>query len=222
MRRDTGVGATHRLIARVTLAPLLLSLLLLGPAVAHAEIGVGTDIGKIALTDRIETGGSYDLPVFKVINTGTEPTGYIVKTVPVKGFKTPAEKWFTFEPSAVYLGPSESAVINVKMDVPANAAPGEYQALLVGEVDQGPAQTSGARVNIGAGPRLDMTIVQSGPLRSAWYSASSWFIGGMPWTAVALAVLLVVAAAIVVVARKRGRRLLADPAVESVDLENAS
>lgn len=221
MRRDKGVGATHRLIARITMVPLLLSLLLLGPAVASAEIGVGTDIGKIALTDRIETGRSYDLPVFKVINTGTEPTGYIVKTVPVKGFKTPDASWFTFAPSAVYLGPSESAVIHVTMDVPANAAPGQYQALLVGEVDRGPAQTSGARVNIGAGPRLEMTVVQSGPVRAAWYAVSSWFIGGMPWTGIGLAALLVIAAAVVVVARRRARRPAPDPQVESVDLVDA-
>lgn len=208
------------MIVGLTTVPLLVALLL-GPAVAHAEIGAGTDIGKIALTDRIETGGSYDLPVFKVINTGTEPTGYIVKAVPVKGSKTPGANWFTFEPSAVFLGPSESAVIQVKMDVPANAAPGEYQALLVGEVDRGPAQASGARVNIGAGPRLEMTIVQSGPLSAAWYSVSSWFMGGMPWTAVALAALLLIVAAAVLIARRRAGRLVPDPAVESVDLSGA-
>ncbi len=62
-----------------------------------------------------------------------------------------------------------------------------------------------------------MTVVQSGPLRAAWSGVSSWFLGGMPWTGIALAALVVLAAAIVVVARKRATRVPVDHAPEQAD-----
>lgn len=217
MRRDRPVGVNHRSTARLIFIPLLLWLLFAGPVVARAEIGVGTDIGRIALTDKVHTGGSFKLPVFKVINTGTEPTGYVLKSVPVDGYLSPGPSWFTFEPSAVYLEPSSSAVIHVTMDVPADAKPGEYKALLVGEVNRGPAQTSGARVNIGAGPRLEMTVVQGVWFRSLWYLMSTWFIGGMPWTGGILALLLVAAAASAWFMRRRAKRPEPVPQAEVVN-----
>lgn len=198
--------AKHRSVIRRAFVPLLLSLLFVVPTVAHAQIGVGTDIGKIILPDQVQTGGSFELPEFKVINTGTEPTGYIIKSVPVKDQLSPDSSWFTFEPSAVYLEASQSAVIHVTMDVPTDAPPGEYQVLLVGEVDRAPAQTPGAQVNIGAGPRLEMTIVSSSRLRSLWYAVSSWFIGGMLWTGGALALLVAAVAVVAWAMCRRARR----------------
>jgi hypothetical protein len=71
-------------------------------------------------------------------------------------------------------------------------------------------------VNIGAGPRLEMTVVQGSWLRALLNWVSAWFSGGMPWTGGALALLLVAAGVIVWLMRRRAKRSGRAPQLESV------
>lgn len=200
-----------RLRIRIVCAAMALTALvaLAVPLTVYAGIGVGTDTGKIVVTDAMPAGGSYTLPSFKLINAGTVPTGYILKSVAMTGTMVPDASWFTFEPKAVYLGAQQSAVITVTVNVPADAKPGMYKCLLVGEPSEVTTRPSGAHVNIGAGPRLEMQVTASDPLQTALSLPKKWFFGGMPWTAGGSAALVLAIVGTTTVARRRGKRSLA-------------
>jgi len=187
---------------------LAIAALVVWPAIpaAHAGIGVGTDTGKITVKDAMATGGSYTLPSFKILNSGDVAIGYVLKSVAVTGALSPDPSWFTFSPDAMFLSPGQAKAITVQVDIPADAEPGTYRALLVGEPTDPTEQASGARVNIGAGPRLEMQVVSANPVRMAWSRASSWFTGGMPWTVALPLVLAFVLVGGALTWRRRSKR----------------
>ncbi len=168
---------------------------------------MGTDTGKIRLTEDLRAGASYRLPTFRIINTGTEPVGYVMKVVGVAGRQIADASWFAFEPKTFYLHPNEERSVSVTVRLPSGAAPEEYEAILAA-VPTVPGKGSGAHIDVGVGPRLIMTVKSAGFFRALYFAVTRWFADHQLWSSVAAALVVAGLAAGVwwIFLRRRPRR----------------
>ncbi len=191
----------------ITAATLVLCV---GAATATAQsIGVGTDTGRIKVSDRLAAGGTYPLPMFRIGNTGTDGMGYVLKVAPYQGQVVPSA-WVKFTPDVLYLKPDQWADVQATLEIPGDAQPGHYVALLAAspKMPDGGAPT---KVNIGAGPRLEIDVIAGSPLKAALWEVRRWFAEHR-WPAVlagGVLVVLIVFIGLVVRVRLRRRRRLA-------------
>jgi hypothetical protein len=183
-----------RTAARIVLAAALLAGLNAAPA--GATYGVGTDTGKIRLNDSLAAGGSYRLPTFRIINTGTQAVGYTMRVVGVAGKPAPESSWFVFKPDAFYLYPNQERSMAVTLHLPGGAAPGRYEAILAA-VPALPGDTRTAHVDVGVGPRLTMTVTSTGFVRRQYFALTRWFGELQPWSTVAAGLIVAALAAAV-------------------------
>jgi hypothetical protein len=134
-----------------------------------------------------------------VINTGDEPTAYTIGVAYHEGQSElrPAAEWFDFSPRDFDLGPENSQVISMKLDLPLKMEPGKYFAYV--EAQPVPAAASGETVvGIAAATKVHFTVAPANPLQGIWYKiASAWKVYS-PWSErVALFLGLIVAYVVV-------------------------
>ena len=186
----------------------------------QSRLSIGTIENCHLIERKTAAGGTYAVIPFNIVNTGTEASGYgILPSPTIKPGRRVPPSWLSFAPAAFYLYPKQAASVAATLHIPADAAPGTYQIQLLG-VPKMPDLTSGGRVNVGVGPMLSFTVVAPG----VWQSAYFVFMDHMPWSAVAVFVLLVLVATAIVllVLRRRARRRPADFAVQGAALAAAS
>ena len=184
---------------------IALSLLAFGAALvtsaAPVDAGeaVSIDVGTIAVREQLVPGGEYRLPTFGVRNPGTESTSYEITVSYVDGQETlrPPKEWFTFEPATLSLGVNESRPVTTTLEIPADAEPGEYSALIGPQIV---GEGTGATVGAGAAARLTFTVQPSSAL-DGWLRWLFRFLSDNPW--VWIGGLLIVALAVLWVLRKR-------------------
>jgi len=170
-------------------------------APAAGETAVSIDVGSIAVREQLVPGGEYRLPTFGVRNPGTEPTSYVLAVSYVdgqEGLRPPAE-WFSFDPATLTLGAGESRPIATTLDIPTDAEPGEYAALIGPQLV---VDGSGPQVGAGAAARLSFTVQPSSAL-DAWLRWLWRFLLENPW--VWIAALMLVFVGIAWFIRKRFR-----------------
>jgi len=194
---------------RTVLFTVLLSFVVFGcAAAAHgASIGVGTDTGKIIVEEDLFAGSRNPLPVFRVGNTGTESMGYVLKVAPYGDGRAIPASWVTFKPDVTYLKAEEWVDVQATIKIPGDAAPGQYTALLAA-TPQLPSGLTSAKVNIGAGPRLELEVVAASPLQAAIWTARGWFAENMPWSLIGIAVgtLVLLVTVVWLIVRRAARR----------------
>ena len=151
---------------RIHALPVALILVLATAALAQADTGVAIDIGKIAVDQRLSKGGSYQLPVIGVRNPGSEPSTYQMGVSSIQGqaARRAPGGWFTFTPRQFILEPGATQPVRVTLDIPTNARPDDYAALL--RVQVAPAG-QGAQVGAAAASQLTFTVKPSS-LLEAW------------------------------------------------------
>ncbi len=177
------------------------AVLLVGAAPVAAGKAVSIDVGSIAVREQLVPGGEYRLPTFGVRNPGTESTSYVLDVSYVDGqeaLRPPAE-WFSFAPSTLTLGVGESRAVETMLEIPTDAEPGEYAALIGPQIV---AEGSGPTIGAGAAARLSFTVQPSSAL-DAWLRMLWRFLMENPW--IWIVVLLAVAAAVLWFLRKRFR-----------------
>lgn len=176
-----------------TLAACLAFALAAAPAV-RADRGVGIDLGRIDIDQRLSPGGVYRLPTLTVSNTGDEPGDYRVRvTDPGEpGLRPPPADWFDIDPSRFRLGPGQSAAVAVKLTLPTGADPGRYGAYL-----EAGAVADGDGVGVAAAAAALVTFeVKPSSLLAAWLLKVSRFVDdSSPWSIVAAAGVLIAGAA---------------------------
>ena len=180
----------QRLSASILLA--LGAALLVGAAPVAAGKAVSIDVGSIAVREQLVPGGEYKLPTFGVRNPGTESTSYLLTVSYVDGQEAlrPPAQWFSFSPATLTLAVGESRPIETTLEIPTDAEPGDYSALIGPQIA---ADGSGAQVGAGAAARLTFTIQPSSAL-DAWLRALLRFLAENPWVWIgALLVLALVA-----------------------------
>ena len=158
---------------------MLGAVLLVGAAPVAAGKAVSIDVGSIAVREQLSPGGEYKLPTFGVRNPGTEATSYVVSVSYVDGqeaLRPPAE-WFSFEPATFPLNVGESRSVATTLEIPTDAEPGEYAALIGPQIV---ADGGGPQVGAGAVARLTFTVQPSSGL-DAFFRWLLRFLAENPW-----------------------------------------
>ncbi len=144
-----------------------------------ASTGVSIDVGSIAISEQLAPGGAYHLPAFGVRNPGDDPTAYRVVVSYVDGqlAQRPPEAWFTFTPTSLSLDGGASAPVRTLLEVPPDAEPGEYAALVGPQIVP---TGGGAQVGAGAAARVTFTVTDAGGI-GGWLRWIGRFLAENPW-----------------------------------------
>jgi hypothetical protein len=183
-------------------ASLLLVLgaaLFMSAAPVDAGKAVSIDVGQIAVREQLVPGGEYRLPTFGVRNPGTESTSYAITVSYVDGQAAlrPPAAWFSFEPATLTLAVGESRPVATSLEIPTDAEPGDYEALIGPQIV---SDGAGAQVGAGAAARLTFTVQPSSAL-DAWLRWLFRFLAENPL--VWIGALVVLALALVWFLRRR-------------------
>lgn len=158
---------------------------------AQADRGVGVNLGVIEVASRLSPGGGYELPELTVLNTGDEVTTYDLSIGYVDGQseRRPSEKWFSFSADRFSLEPGSSREVTVSIDLPADAASGDYFALVRTEtVLAGESGVTG--VGAAVATKLSFQVASTGWLDARRHQLSRWLDDAAPWTYLVPAALL--------------------------------
>ena len=146
-----------------------------------AGIGVGVGTGKIVVEDELKPGSVYRLPSISVINTG-DVTGMYSIGIADQEELQPPKAWFRFSPEKFNLQPDQQQIVEVTLDVPVNAVPGDYFAY----VEAFPLSNSGTgsvtTVGIAAASKLYFEITPANVLAGIYYKIISLWKYYQPWS----------------------------------------
>jgi hypothetical protein len=177
---------------------MLLAYVLLGTSASHADRGVGINISRIEVTERLAQGGDYSLSTFAVINTGDEPAEYevTIRHLASQVQHRPESDWFDFEPRHFELQPGDLQNVSVRLEIPSGADTGDYYAQVHAEIV---TAGTGNSVAVAAAAPLSFTVKPAG-----WFAAQrlriSRFLRDLePWTYVVEGALLVTVAGYLIV-----------------------
>jgi hypothetical protein len=184
-RRTTGSLIASALVA-----------VLLTPAMAFAaHVGVGVNLGKIDITDKVVPGGIYKLPSVGVVNTGDTVTNYKVTVVGMfqPNQKQPDPAWFQFTPATFSLKPGETQQVGGQMTIPLKAQPGSYFGFIQA---QPVVKTSGVSLGVAAATKLTFMLSPSN-----WFAAMLFRLQELaaiysPWSYIVIALIVLLAIAI--------------------------
>jgi len=167
----------------IQLAVAVVLLVALEAAPVAASSGVSVDLGRVDITDALMPGQAYSLPTLGVRNPGTEPTSYVMVASAVQdaSLRHPDAAWFVFEPSALTLGPGETAQVQMRLVLPRDAAPGAYQVLLGAQIS---SLATGASVGAAAAARTTFSIRPANAIDAFAASIGQLVSDLWPWSAI--------------------------------------
>jgi hypothetical protein len=152
------------------------------PKTASAKVGVGVNVGKIQVDEKLKAGMIYKLPPITVINTGDEPAEYGVSVAyhQEQSEIRPRTEWFMFSPIKFKLEPGKGQLVETKINLPLTVAPGNYFAYLEGHplVVTANGNTS---VGVAAAAKLYFTVVPANIFYGVYYKVISFFKVYAPW-----------------------------------------
>jgi hypothetical protein len=183
------------------LAPIFLGAIILLPIFSLANIGVGVNIGKIIVDQDLNSGMSFELPPFTVLNTGDEPSNYKVSISYLKDQKElrPDKDWVKFSPESFYLEPGKGQIVNMRISLPIITEPGEYFAYLEAR-PEATQNAKGTSIGVAAATKLYFTVTPGNVFVGIYYKITSFYKNLLPWSNIFLA--LVVFAGIISILRK--------------------
>jgi hypothetical protein len=188
----TGPFARFWSVPRLWVSAAITVLVLLPAVQAAADVGVAMDVGRIEVEQRLAKGGSYQLPMIGVRNPGTETASYQMSTGPLQGQgqRRPPPDWFTFQPERFTLEPGATIPVRVGLEIPTDADPDDYYALLRAEVV---SQGAGAQVGAAAAAPLTFTVEPSTILEAWLLRGQRALEDWAPWSYLIMAALVVAA-----------------------------
>lgn len=162
---------------------VLLFLGLLLPTIAWARIGVGVGTGKIQVDEQLKPGMSYHLPPLTVLNTGDEESDYETEVTyhQDQPEMKPEQSWFSFKPRKFHLEPSEVQLVEIQLDLPLKAKPGDYFAYLEGHPLK-KSQAGQTAIGVAAAAKLYFTVVPANIFQAIYYKVTAFWINNSPWT----------------------------------------
>ncbi len=175
----------------------LFSVFFLFPSIVSASIGVGVGTGKIQVDEKLKPGIIYELPPLTVINTGDEASEYEVNISyhEAQPELKPQESWFILSPKTFQLEPGGTQVVDIKLNLPIRAEPGNYFAYLEGHPFK-KSVSGNTVIGVAAAAKLYFTVVPANPLAGIFYKVISFWNVYAPWpqrVAIGLAVVLALA-----------------------------
>lgn len=171
---------------------VLLTALLVMPAELFARIGVGIGTAKVELNEALNPGSLHNLPSFSVINTGDEPSEYEVGVEYQENIPQlrPSREWFSFNPQQFHLDPGESQVVDIDLNLPVKAEPGDYFAYIEGRPMKKSTGGDGTSIGIAAAAKLYFSIKPANFFAGVYYRVHSLWIKYAPWTYVVSGVIV--------------------------------
>jgi hypothetical protein len=163
-------------------ALLIFTIFYIAPLV-NARIGVGVGTGKIVVTDKLKPGQIYKFPSVAVLNTGDEDGiyGLSIQYHEQQPELKPPLEWFSFDPNNFDLKPSEAKSVDVLVNIPLNAVPGEYFAYL--EATPKKKTIDGiTAVSVAAAAKLYFTVEPANFIQGVYYRALSIWTLNEPWS----------------------------------------
>jgi hypothetical protein len=150
--------------------------------VALARIGVGIGTGKIQVDDKLKPGMIYKLPSLSILNTGDESSQYRVNVAyhEKQPELQPPQEWFIFTPETFQLEPGEGKTVDVKLNLPVKAKPGDYFAYLEGRPIK-TAQVGVTTVGVAAAAKLYFTVIPADFIHGVYYKLVSFWKVYAPW-----------------------------------------
>ena len=169
----------------------IIVILLVQPCSAKVGVGVGT--GRITVDELLMPGGTYKISSMSVINTGDEASNYSVKVTYLyeqKELRPPVE-WVVFESKTFHLEPNEAEVVELRLNIPMNAEPGDYFCFLEAHpVTEG----EGFRIGVAAASKLYFSVKPANIISAAFHKISSFIAATAPASYIfAIAALLIAA-----------------------------
>ena len=166
---------------------LILALPILFSFPAHllsANIGVGVGTGKIVVDEELKPGSVYRLPPISVLNTGDVSGEYSVRITYHTNQEElqPPKAWFRFSPEKFNLEPDQQQIVEVTLDVPVNAVPGDYFAYVEAFPLSNSATGSVTTVGIAAASKLYFEITPANVLAGIYYKIISLWKYYQPWS----------------------------------------
>lgn len=174
---------------------IFLFLFLFIPSLIQAKIGVGVGSGKIVIDEKLKPGMIYKLPALSVMNTGDEPAQYAVSIAyhEKQPELMPKEEWFSYSPDSFLLQPQEAKPVDVTLNLPVNAQPGQYFAYLEAHPDKS-SQKGNTSIGIAAAARLYFEVVPTNAISGIYYKILTFWKVNQPWTSrAAIAVMVILA-----------------------------
>lgn len=161
----------------------LLGVFFIFPPQVLGKIGVGVGTGKINVDERLLPGIIYKIPAITVINTGDEKSSYelVVSQRETQPELKPESSWISYSPEKFDLEPDEVQVVDVTINLPITAQPGDYFAFLEAHPvkNQDGKSTS---VSIAAASKLYFTVEPGNIFQGIYYKIVSWWQLHTPWT----------------------------------------
>lgn len=184
-----------QILIRSALTLLILGLLTISISPTFARIGVGVGTGKIVVTEKLKPGQIYKFPPVTVLNTGDEEAIYKVSITyhEAQAEYMPPLDWFKFDPNDFNLKPSEAKSVDIRVNIPLKAVPGDYFAY----IEASPLKKSengNTSVGVAAASKLYFTITPANFIEGVYYRTLSLWRLYEPWsTRVSIALGAVVA-----------------------------
>lgn len=162
------------------------------PAITSANIGVGIGPGKIELEKPVKPGGLYKMPPFTVINTGDEAGEYEVSIEYQDGQSKlwPARDWFVLNPGKIHLNPGQSQSVDISVNIPIKAKPGEYFAFLSAHPVSNSNVPGKANMEISAAAKIYFAISPANVFQALYYRTVFLLSKYAPWSYVLLTIIL--------------------------------
>ena len=162
---------------------LLFFLSLFFPSFSLAKIGVGVGTGKIQIEDKLKPGMSYELPPLTVLNTGDEESDYEAAITYHQDQPEiqPAEKWFSFHPKKFHLKPGDVQIVEIRLNLPLNAKPGDYFAYLESHPVK-KSEVGKTAISVAAAAKLYFTVIPANIFQAIYYKIIAFWINNAPWT----------------------------------------
>lgn len=161
---------------------ILLGLISFFSSSVWARVGVGIGTGKIVVEDKLKPGEIYKLPSVAVLNTGDEPGEYEVGITyhEKQPELLPPEGWFNFKPPKFNLKPGEVKMVEVLLNLPIKAKPGNYFAYLEGRPII-KSEDGSAHIGVAAAAKLYFTVIPANILWAVYYKLNSLWLLYAPW-----------------------------------------
>lgn len=156
--------------------------LFLIPVFVQGRVGVGIGTGKIVVQDKLKPGQIYNLPHVAIVNTGDEAAKFEVGISQIEKQKElyPTTSWFIFSPHQFQLEPGKVQIVDIKLNLPLNAKPGNYFAFVEGYPLRKSVAGS-ATIGVAAAAKLYFTVVPANIFFAAFYKAVSFWNIYTPW-----------------------------------------
>jgi hypothetical protein len=143
--------------------------------------GVGVTLGSIQIDELLDRGAGYDLPEVGVINTGDAASDYevVVGYMDGRSELKPPDDWFSFQPQRFQLTPGQVQNVEITLNLPTGAEPGDYFALIEAHPI---AETEGVRIQAAAASTLTFTIEPSSRLEALLRRINRYLDDTQPWS----------------------------------------